>query len=278
MFVKTLATERPAGREVQSCAATQSEAASAQVGVISKVLLILEALHNSPAGLCLKGICDATKINKSTAHRFLKHLEREEYLLRTPGGAYLIGPRLAQMSNCTRRGASLQAAARPTLSDLWRSTHETVNLGVLNQGSVFYVDVMESPHEFRLVSRIGTRRPLHVTGLGKVLTAFLPTNEYERTVSGIIFQQLTPKSISNANQLRVELEKVRRQGYAVDNEEALLGCRCVSAPVLNNDNVAIGALSVAGPVTRMSQARVPALAKEVKGAAKAVSLAMGFAA
>ena len=276
--MKTRATESAAGPEAQRNAGRAPGDASAQVGVISKVLLILEALQSSPAGLCLKGVCDATKINKSTAHRFLKHLEREEYLLRTPAGAYLIGPRLAQMSACARKGASLQAAARPTLSDLWRSTHETVNLAVLDHGSVFYVDVMESPHEFRLVSRIGTRRPLHVTGLGKALTAFLPPSEYENTLTGITFQRLTPKSISNTSQLRAELEKVRRQGYAVDNEEALLGCRCVSAPILNSDNVAIGALSVAGPITRMSQARVPALGKEVKTAAKAVSMAMGFAA
>ena len=277
--MKTLATESAAGPQAQQrYAIRKSGDACAQVGVISKVLLILEALHNSQAGLCLKGICDATKINKSTAHRFLKHLEREEYLLRTPGGIYLIGPRLAQMSADSRKGTPLQAAARSTLSDLWRSTHETVNLAVLDHGSVFYVDVMESPHEFRLVSRIGTRRPLHVTGLGKVLTAFLPTGEYEHVLGGIVFERVTPKSISNTNQLRAELEKVRRQGYAVDNEEALLGCRCVSAPILNNDNIAIGALSVAGPVTRISQNRVAALGKKVKAAAKTVSIAMGFAA
>ncbi|HWF92882.1 MAG TPA: IclR family transcriptional regulator [Terriglobales bacterium] len=276
--MKTPATELISPHEDPGYAARTPKCPSGSVGVISKVLLILEALQNSPVGLGLKGVCDATSINKSTAHRFLKHLEREEYLLRTPGGVYLIGPRLAQMSACARPGTSLQAAARPILSNLWRSTHETVNLGVLDHGSVFYVDVMESPHEFRLVSRIGTRRPLHVTGLGKVLTAFLPSNEYERTLSGIGFQRLTSKSISNTNQLRAELGKVRRQGYAVDNEEALLGCRCVSAPIINNDKVAIGALSVAGPVTRMSQARVPALAKEVKAAAKAVSIAMGFSA
>ena len=77
-------------------------------------------------------------------------------------------------------------------------------------------------------------------------------------------------------QLRVELDKVRRQGYAVDNEEALLGCRCVSAPILSNDKVAVGALSVAGPVMRVSPSQVPALAKVVKTAANAVSIAMGF--
>jgi hypothetical protein len=89
---------------------------SGSVGVISKVLLILEALQNSSVGLGLKAICDATGINKGTAHRFLKHLEREGYLLRTEVGAYLIGPRLAQMSACASRSATLQAVARPILT------------------------------------------------------------------------------------------------------------------------------------------------------------------
>lgn len=249
---------------------------SASVGVISKVLRILEVLQSSSVGLGLKAICDQTGINKSTAHRFLRHLERENYLLRTGAGAYVIGPRLTRMSACASRSATLQAVARPILMDLCRTTQETVNLGVLDQGTLLYIDVVESPHEFRLVSRVGTRRSLHVAALGKVLTAFLPASEYERVLNGIIFQRLTPKTITNIVQLRAELERVRRQGYAVDNEEALLGCQCVSAPILSNDNVAIGALSVAGPVTRLNPAQVPVLAKVVKAAANTVSSAMGF--
>jgi DNA-binding IclR family transcriptional regulator len=146
----------------------------------------------------------------------------------------------------------------------------------MDHGTVLYVDVMESPHEFRLVSRIGTRRSLHITALGKVLTGFLPASEYERVLSGIVFQRVTPKTICNMVQLRAELDKVRRHGYAVDNEEVLMGCRCISAPILNNEKIAIGALSVSGPVTRVSLNRVPILAREVKAAAQAVSMGMGF--
>lgn len=252
------------------------QSASASVGVISKVLRIFEVLQNSSAGLGLKGICDATGINKSTAHRFLRHLDREGYLLRSEAGAYLIGPRLAQMSNCASKSATLQAVTRSIMADLWRSTQETVNLGVLDRGMLLYIDVMESPHDFRLVSRIGTRRSLHVTALGKALAAFLPASQCERTLAAIVFQRVTPKSIPNMAQFRAELDKVRRQGYAVDNEEVLLGCRCISAPILNSENVAIAALSVSGPVTRVGMTQVPGLAKEVKAAARAASIAMGF--
>jgi DNA-binding IclR family transcriptional regulator len=249
---------------------------AAPVGVISKVLRILEALQGASAGLGLKAICDLTGIHKSTAHRFLKHLEREGYLVRTEAGAYLIGPRLSQMSTRASQGATLQAVARPILWELWKSTQETVNLAVLDQGTVLYVDVMESPHEFRLSSRVGTRRSLHVTALGKALAAFLPAERQASILSTIKFQAATPKTIMNLVQFRQELEKIRGQGYAVDDEEAVQGARCVSAPILNADGEPIAAASVSGPVTRVSPNQVAALAGAVTSAARAISSAMGF--
>ncbi len=249
---------------------------AASVGVISKVLRILEALQGSSAGLGLKAICDRTGIHKSTAHRFLKHLERERYLIRTEAGAYLIGPRLSQLSARGNHEATLQAVARPILWELWKSTQETVNLAVLDQGTVLYVDVIESPHEFRLSSRVGTRRSVHVTALGKALTAFLPAETRENLLSSIAFHAATPRTIGNLVQFRQELEKIRRQGYAVDDEEAVLGARCVSAPILNSDGEPIAAASVSGPITRVSPSVVAALAGAVTSAARAISTAMGF--
>ncbi len=255
---------------------TRSGPKAAPVGVISKVLRILEALQGSSSGLALKAICDLTGIHKSTAHRFLKHLERERYLIRTEAGAYLIGPRLSQMSARGNQAATLQAVARPILWELWKSTQETVNLAVLDQGTVLYLDVFESPHEFRLSSRVGTRRSLHVTALGKALAAFLPAGARERILSAITFQPATPRTIMNLVQFRQELEKIRQQGYAVDDEEAVQGARCVSAPILTSVGEPIAAVSISGPVTRVSPTQVAALAGAVTSAARAISAAMGL--
>jgi IclR family acetate operon transcriptional repressor len=244
--------------------------------VISKVLRILEALQGSSSGLGLKAICGLTGIHKSTAHRFLKHLEREGYLLRTEAGTYLIGPRLSQMAMRGNQGATLQAVARPILWELWKATQETVNLAVLDHGTVLYVDVIESPHEFRLSSRVGTRRSVHVTALGKALAAFLPAEQRENILSTITFQPATSRTIMNLVQFRQELDKIQRQGYAVDDEEAVQGARCVSAPILNADREPIASVSVSGPVTRVSPNQVAALAGAVTSAARAISGAMGF--
>jgi DNA-binding IclR family transcriptional regulator len=252
------------------------KSASAPVGVISKVLRILEAIQGSASGLGLKAISDLTGIHKSTAHRFLKHLQRENYLISTADGAYLIGPRFWQMAAHVNHRATLQAIARPVLWDLWKATQETVNLAVLDQETVLYADVVESPHEFRLASRVGTRRPLHTTALGKALTAFLPEEQKQNILKTITFQASTPKTIMNLVQFRQELLKIRRQGFAVDDEEAVMGARCVSAPILDAEGLPIAAISVSGPVTRVTPNQVPALAGAITSAARAISVELGF--
>jgi IclR family acetate operon transcriptional repressor len=250
--------------------------AAAPVGVISKVLRLLEAIQSAPQGLGLKAISELTGIHKSTAHRFLKHLEREGYLICTNDSAYLLGPRFWQMTTHINHRATLQAVARPILWDLWRATRETVNMAVLDQGTVLYVDVIESPHEFRLASRVGTRRPLHATALGKVLTAFLPDEQKKNVLGTITFQPSTSKTIMNLVQFRQELDKVAQQGYAVDDEEAVAGARCVSAPVLEASGEPVAAVSVSGPTTRISPGQVAVLAEAVTSAAEAISAAIGF--
>lgn len=249
---------------------------SESVGVISKVFRILEAIQASPSGLTLKRVSDVTGIHKSTAHRFLKHLERERYVLRTQGGTHMIGPRFSQMGAHANPWSTLQVLARPVLSELWKSTGETVNLGVLDQGTLLYIDVIESAHEFRLASRVGTRRSVHATALGKSLTAFLPNEQREIVLATVQFQPLTPKTIMNLVQFRQELESIRRQGYAVDDEETTLGARCVSAPILDARREVVAAISVSGPVARISSTQVPALARAVMSAAKAISIGLGF--
>jgi|ERR1700674_5691683 len=249
---------------------------TAPLGVISKVFSILEAIHGAPFGLTLTQICGATEINKSTAHRLLKHMEHERYLIHTESGSYLIGPRLSEMGSQTNNRAVLQAAARPILWELWKSTQETVNLAVLDSGTVLYVDVIESSHEFRLASRVGTRRSVHATSLGKAILAYLPEELLKRTLEGVVLTSLTPNTVMNLVQLRRELDRVRKKGYAVDDEEVTLGARCVGVPILGKNQEAVAAISVSGPVTRIGREQLPSLAAAVIEASRRISAAMGL--
>ena len=256
----------------------RSASTHAAVGVITKVLRILEAIQSSPSGLTLKPICDITGVNKSTAHRFLKHLLHEEYLIRTEWGAYMIGPKLARMTTRATQWDRLLAVARPILWELWKSTGETVNLAALDQDTVLYIEVFESSHEFRFASKVGARRPLHVTALGKAMAAFLPGDQQERILSNIKFEPATTKSLKNLAEFRHELEQVRKQGYAIDEQETVLGARCLGAPVFGAESTPVAAISISGPVTRISLDAIPVLAKALQSAARSVSAGMGVSA
>jgi IclR family KDG regulon transcriptional repressor len=247
---------------------------SAPVGVVSKVLKLLETLNASSTGLRLKDIAEQTAINKSTAYRFLAHLETERYLYRDEYGAYMVGPKLVRLGSGVSYQATLRRISRPLLQDLCKVTSETVNLGILDGQDVFYLDVLQSPHPFRMVTHAGTWRPLYCTSMGKALAAFLSTPEKEHVLSSLQFERLTPHTIIRLSRFRKELEKIRERGYALDDEEATLGARCVGAPILLEGKVA-AAISIAGPTTRIARERIPFYARAVLAAAQAISRHLG---
>jgi IclR family transcriptional regulator, acetate operon repressor len=249
---------------------------SAPVGVLTKVLSIFDLLDRSPDGLQLRYIAEQTRLNKSTAYRFLAHLERAGYLVRDSTGAYLIGPRLVHLGSGSTYQSTICRISRPVLESLWRETGETVNLGTLSGREILYLDVLESPHSFRLVSQIGMRRPLHSTGLGKAILAGQPASFRDELLAVGKLEKLTSHSITRPAELIAELGRIQRLGYALDNEEAVLGARCVAAPVFDSSGSIAAGVSVSGPVIRMSRTRTNAIAVAVKRAALEISRHLGY--
>lgn len=251
------------------------QSSSAPVGVLTKVLSIFDLLDRSPDGLQLRSIAERTKLNKSTAYRFLAHLEKDGYLVRESSGAYLLGPRLVHLGSGSAYQSTIRRVSRPVLEGLWRESGETVNLGVLAGADVLYLDVLESPHDFRLVSKIGMRRPVHCTGLGKAILAWQPADFRDELLANGKLEKLTPHSITRAAEMVRELGRIQRAGCAVDNEEAELGARCVAAPVFDSSGLVAAGISVSGPVIRMSRTRTASIAKAVKRAALEISQCLG---
>src|SRR5690348_9331408 len=250
---------------------------SAPVGVLTKVLSIFDLLDRSPDGLQLRAIAEQTKLNKSTTYRFLAHLEKDGYLVRESSGAYLLGPRLVHLGSGSTYQSTIRRISRPVLEALWRESGETVNLGVLAGRDILYLDVLESPHSFRLVSRIGMRRPMHCTGLGKVILAWQPEEFRAGLLANGKLEKLTQHTISKPAELAAEVGRIQRAGYAVDNEEAEPGARCVAAPIFDSSGQVAAGISVSGPVIRMSRARTAEMAKAVTRAAKEISRSLGHA-
>lgn len=248
----------------------------ATVGVLTKVLKIFDVLQDQPAGVDLKDISVQTGINKSTAYRFLSHLERENYVKRNRAGGYVIGVKFLSHRNGADQRTMLRDTALPTLRELQKATQETVNLGVLDEGQVLYIEVLESPHAFRLVSQAGIHRPVNSTALGKALVAFMPPDRRDQLLNGMNFPTFTRRTISSSLRFEKELAEVYRRGYSLDNEESVLGARCVGAAIVNSRNEAVAAISVSGPVARITRGKVPEFAAEVREAARTISERMGF--
>lgn len=249
---------------------------SAPVGVVGKILRILEVLDRAPQGLPLKDIADVTALNKSTAHRFVVHLEGAGYLYRDESKAYMIGPKLVRLGSGTTYQTTLCRLSRPVLTRLWKLTGETVNLAVLDGRDVFYVDVLESLHTFRLVSQVGMRRPLHSTALGKAILSRMDSVAMAETLHGVRFEPSTPKTITTLAHLKRELALSASRRFAIDDEEVVTGARCIGAAILDSNGKAAAGISVSGPVVRLSRENIPHVARAVWLAADEISRKLGY--
>jgi IclR family acetate operon transcriptional repressor len=147
---------------------------------------------------------------------------------------------------------------------------------VLRDGEVVSVLNVESRQTVRTPSAVGARSPVHCTAHGKAALAFGPADQVAAFLRSRTFKAYTPKTYTTAARLRAELERVRQQGYAVDNEEWETGLRCIGAPVRDSSSSVIAAVSISGPVFRIRPDRIPALAPLVIEAASRISFALGY--
>jgi IclR family KDG regulon transcriptional repressor len=244
---------------------------SAPVGVVGKVIQILERLDQVPGGLLLREIVNSTGINKSTAYRFLAHLESEGYVFRDSDGYYIVGPKLAKLGNGANYQATLCRTSAGILEKLRIHTGETVNMAVLDGSEILYLSVFESQHTFRMVSEVGRRRPLYCTALGKAVLAYLPPEQQKKIISATRFERFTPHTICSAEELNKDLHKIHRRGFALDDEETVVGARCIAVPILNRDHKVIGGISVSGPVVRVTKRYIPEFAALLRTSADEIA-------
>jgi DNA-binding IclR family transcriptional regulator len=249
---------------------------SSPVGVIGKVLRILELLDQYPSGLQLKDIAAMTRINKSTAHRFLSHLQAENYLFRDSAGTYMLGTKLARLGAGPSFHATLCRICRPTLEDLRAATDETVNLAVLEGAEIVYVDVLESQQPFKMVSPAGMRRLAHRTSLGKAILANMEDClQKEEIISLFVGMPDKGQKATSVSRLKKELMNIREQGFSLDDEESVIGARCVGSAIFDAKGTVIGAISLSGPVVRITKGRLPFFSAAVSKAAREISWHLG---
>jgi IclR family acetate operon transcriptional repressor len=246
----------------------------AGVRVLHKTLDILETIKTTDSGFRLADLARKVELPKATVYRILVTLEGRGYLDRATDGSYRMAKKLFDMQRTVPIEQILNRVAQPLMERLVASCKETVNLGVLDAGEVVVINTVESPQAVRMSSKIGNRRLLHSTALGKVLLAGLPDKEVLRLIRMKGLLRLTDETLTTKAAVLAEIQTVREQGWALDNQENEIEGRCIGAPVLGPDDHIIGALSISGPVFRMDLARARALVPELKAICAGISHAV----
>lgn len=224
---------------------------------LGRGLRILEAVASAidPPGLA--DIARRTDLARSTTHYLLQALVTLGYLRQQSGSKkYQLALKTFRLAGRPLDVDQIAATAMPILNELCRATNESVAIGICSDAAVTLVATRDTDGPVRVVQSVGATRPVHCTALGKVLTAWLPVDERSRLIAGLRYEKLTPKSIAQPGQLERELRRVRAAGYAIDDEEFILGVRCMAAPVFDENGAVAMALSVVGPKHRMTHQKL----------------------
>jgi DNA-binding IclR family transcriptional regulator len=248
---------------------------SGKIQSVDRALNILEIISDAEDGLTLAQIAHKMDLPKSTVHGLISTLRDHRYVRQADeDGRYLMGMQLFEMGTKAARSWDIRDAAKPAMRWLSKEFGETVHLGCEDNGEVLYLDKIAADSLITIVSEIGTRLPMHCSGIGKALLSHKSESEIKRYISNKGLMPLTSRTITKADDLIAELAKVREQGFAVDDGEIMEGLRCVGAPIFDSDGLVRYAVSVSGQVKDIYGKRLERLIIETKRAAKEISYAL----
>jgi IclR family transcriptional regulator, KDG regulon repressor len=247
------------------------------ITALHRGLKLLALVGGAQKPLAAGEIARLSNLHASTVHRFLVNLEAAGFLRREDSsGKYQLGPACVSLGRAALDRLDVHRISLPHLQELNRLTRETVHLTVRQDLTAVSVEKLESPEPLRIFSQVGAAVPLHCTGAGKVLLAYAKPEELEAVLPRLVLSRCTPNSISSLQELEAELNRVRRQGYAMDMEEYENHIRCIAAPLWDHAGQVKAAFSVTGPATRMTRARLRQLCSLVIKVSRDVSKQLGY--
>jgi IclR family acetate operon transcriptional repressor len=207
--------------------------------------------------------------------RGLVEFDADEQVWHIGAQAFVIGARFLRRSSLVDR-------ARPILRKLMEQTGETANLGTERNGFVLFLGQVETHASIRAFFPPGTLSPMHASGIGKALLAYMDDDRLARLITGTgrsapVLESFTEHTITDADALRADLAETRRRGYAIDGEEKNLGMRCIAAPVFDMTQEVVAGISVSGPTSRVGKDQMAFLSNAVMQAASELSQSIGGA-
>jgi IclR family acetate operon transcriptional repressor len=239
-------------------------------------LNLLERLAASPGGLALSDIAEQSDLAPSTTHRLLQALQSQGFITQDSElGVWKVDVKTFRIGNSFLEARDFVATSRPYLRRLTALTGESANLGVRHGGSVVFLTQSESPQMMRMITRLGSRAPLHASGVGKALMAWLPDDILARILDECGLESVTENTLATPEALSDNLAEVRRQGFACDREEHAIGLHCAAACLHDEQGNPLAAISVSGPVARIPQPRLLELGELVRDIAAEITARLG---
>ncbi len=247
------------------------------VRALDKALVILELMTTVKGDIDLATLAKKTKMPKSTLLRLLNTLKKHYFVHQdSQSRRFSLSWALIYIGRAVQRSFSLISTIHPFLEKLHSATGETANLAIREGYYAVYVDQVISSNMVKAIPPIGTPLGLYCTATGKMLLSGLSDKELEGFFKEIELIKKTAKTITSLDVLKDEIKKIRRLGYALDNEETESGGRCIAGPVLNNEGEMIAAISVVGPTSRFKMNTLGHFAGVVRGLTDEASRALGY--
>lgn len=239
-----------------------SPPAAPSVQSLDRGLTLLAAFREAPA-LTLPQLAALLPIHRTSTFRLVRTLLQRGFLAQDREGRYRLGPAVQELGGLALVRHDVQRSARELMHRIAEETRETVQLLVRDGAHVQVVDGVESPHRVKVGAGLGERRPLHATAAGKCVLAYLPAAERQRLMRTL--ERLTPHTIVDAAALEADLDRVRAQGYAVNDQESEPGARFVAVPVFNGLGQFVAAISVGAPADRLPRDAMHPLGRRLYG-------------
>ena len=238
---------------------------------VKKAFAILSAVSSSKDGMGVSDLAKKLKIAKSTVHGMASALEELGAVMRDPlTKKYKLGFTLLEIGRSAYSRIDLQTSARPVTEELMEKTQTSVFLGILNWDQVTILDVVESRQGLNITAPVGSTIPLFAGAVGKVFLAAMPEDQTARIIKSKGLPRFTDNSIVDMDLYFSELNQVREKGYAVDDEEYILGVRAVASPLMGLGQLR-SAIWAVGFKASLDEKKMQTLTAETQKAAKTIS-------
>lgn len=247
-----------------------------QVRALERALQILGAFSLEQPERTLSELARVTELAPSTTLRLLAILMQFGYVEKSAEtDRYRIGVTMFERGSIYIQTTSLQAEAQEALAALARACNQTASLAVFDRDDIVHILVVPPERAIRYYAPVGQREMAHCTGLGKVLLAGLPEDQLDAVVARRGLPGRTDRTITTISALRTQLGQIRAQGYAIDNEESVVGLRCVAAPIFDHRNRVTAAISASGPAAEFTAESIPEFLRVIQRTAETISKRLG---